>query len=50
MAENAMQMWSRRVQMRDAEKYLVDKVSRRIMTAAFEIWIRILYVVYYQIC
>ncbi|KAF8481539.1 Sfi1 spindle body protein-domain-containing protein [Gautieria morchelliformis] len=40
--ENAMQMWTRRVQMRDAEKYLVDKVSHRIMVAAFETWIRIL--------
>lgn len=42
--ENAMQTWTRRVQMCDAEKYLVDKISHRITAVAFETWIRILYV------
>ena len=48
MLENAMQTWSRRVQMRDAEKYLADKVSYRIMKVALKIWIRVLYVAYFQ--
>lgn len=42
--QDAMHLWSRRVQMRDAEKYLMDKISHRIVTTAFVAWTGILYV------
>ncbi|KAF8590581.1 hypothetical protein K439DRAFT_1329550 [Ramaria rubella] len=35
---NVMEFWSRRIQMRDAEKYLDQRVSRRILMTTFEGW------------
>ena len=38
--ENILEMWSRRIQMRDMEKYLARRVAQRTLIMAFETWLR----------
>lgn len=43
---NVLNVWARRMQMRDAERYILAKAARRTMVSSIDTWLRKAYVLY----